>query len=63
MKFKKKVFIYKNKNVVALTKAHSKEEAVFKFERVFTNKYESITGDMVTEAKYDFCDIEVVNLD
>ena len=40
MRFKSEIYIYKNGNTVALTKAHSKEEAMFKFEKVFADEVE-----------------------
>ena len=60
--FKNRVWILKNKdeNIIALTKAHSKEEATVKFNKAYTDI--TILGDMITECKFDFCDIEVIKI-
>ena len=56
--FKNRVWILKQKDEkIALTKAHSKEEAIYKFSKAYG---EEITGDMIRVAKFDFCDIEVI---
>lgn len=54
--FKNGIYILKNDETISIVKAHSKEEAKCKFEKVFKN----ITGDCIKEAKFDFCDIEVI---
>lgn len=59
MRFKNEIYIYKNGNTVALTKAHSKEEAMFKFEKVFEN----VSGDMIKKAEFDLSDIARVNIE
>ena len=41
------------------TKAHSKEEAMFKFEKVFEN----VSGDMIKKAEFDYSDIARVNIE
>lgn len=57
MKIKKKVYIYKNGDDIAITRAFSKEEAVYKFEK----HYPRVIGDMVTEADYNHLDIAVIS--
>jgi hypothetical protein len=59
MRFKSEIYIYKNGSMVALTKAHSKEEAMFKFEKVFEN----VSGNMIKKAEFDYSDIARVNID
>ena len=59
MRFKSEIYIYKNGNTVALTKAHSKEEAMFKFEKVFAY----VSGDMIKKAEFDYSDIARINID
>ena len=59
MRFKSEIYIYKNGNTVALTKAHSKEEAMFKFEKVFEN----VSGDMIKKAEFDISDIARANIE
>lgn len=59
MKFKNEIYIYKNGSIVALTKAHSKEEAMFKFEKVFSD----VSGNMIKKAEFDLSDIARVNID
>jgi hypothetical protein len=59
MRFKSEIYIYKNGSIVALTKAHSKEEAMFKFEKVFEN----VSGNMIKKAEFDYSDIARVNID
>lgn len=59
MRFKNEIYIYKNGSTVALTKAHSKEEAMYKFEKVFEN----VSGDMIKKAEFDYSDIARVNID
>ena len=59
MRIKKKIYIYKNNdNDIAITKAYSKEEAVYKFEK----HYPRVTGDEVTEANYNFHDIAILQI-
>jgi hypothetical protein len=59
MRFKSEIYIYKNGSTVALTKAHSKEEAMFKFEKVFAD----VSGDMIKKAEFDYSDIARVNIE
>ena len=59
MRFKSEIYIYKNGNTVALTKAHSKEEAMYKFEKVF----EDVPGNMIKKAEFDYSDIARVNIE
>lgn len=59
MRFKSEIYIYKNGNTVALTKAHSKEEAMFKFEKVFDN----VSGNMIKKAEFDYSDIARVSIE
>jgi hypothetical protein len=59
MRFKSEIYIYKNGSMVALTTAHSKEEAMFKFEKVFEN----VSGNMIKKAEFDYSDIARVNID
>lgn len=58
--FKRKIFIYKNGDHIAIVNAHSKEEAMCKFVNVFNR--DNITGDMIQEAKFDFCDVEIIRI-
>ena len=54
---KKKVFIFKNEaGDIAITRAYSKEEAVYKFEK----HYPRVTGDKVNEADYNFHEIAII---
>lgn len=57
MKLKKKVYIYKNGEDIAITKAFSKEEAMYKFEQ----HYPRVLGEMIKEAEYNHLDIAVIS--
>lgn len=54
---KKQIYIFKNdENDIAITKAYSKEEAVYKFEK----QYPRVLGDQVEEAQYNYFDIAIL---
>lgn len=53
----KKVFVYKSdENDIAITKAYSKEEAIYKFEK----QYPRIIGDQVAEVEYNYFDVAIL---
>lgn len=55
---KRKIYIFKNdENDIAITKAYSKEEAVYKFEK----QYPRVHGDQVEEAQYNYFDIAILH--
>lgn len=53
MRFKKKLFIFENESNIAITYAHSKEEAMHIFEKQFSD----LVGNMIKEAEFDFMGI------
>lgn len=59
--FKREVYVYKNGNTIALAMAHSKEEAMCIFKRLYD--YQNPTGDMISKATLNQCDVEVIKND
>lgn len=49
MKFKKKIYIFKGKGEIAITKAYSKEEAV----HIFEKQYHNIVASWVQELEFN----------
>ena len=56
MRFKKKLFIFENESNIAITYAHSKEEAMHIFEKQFPD----LVGNMIKETEFDFMGIAAI---
>ena len=55
-RFSKKLFVYNNGTYIAVTQAHSKEEATHIFERM----YKDVIGSDVTEIEFNLYGIAVI---
>lgn len=56
MRFKKRLFIFEDDSNIAITYAHSKEEAMHIFEKQFPD----LVGNMIKEAEFDFMGIAAI---